>query len=61
MEEEAVGKAITNSQITNYNARDSRVLLLLLKSTGICRYLPCEASGSVGTLLRMDLASMSPH
>lgn len=44
-----------------YSARDKRVFLLLLKSIGICHYLPHEASGSVGTLLCMDLASMSPH
>lgn len=44
-----------------YNARDKRAFLLLLKSIGICHYLPQEASGTVGTLLCMDLASMSPH
>lgn len=32
-----------------------RAFLLWMKSTRICLYFPCEASGTVGTLLSIDL------
>lgn len=54
-EEREDGESYNRSYLAWATILDMRAFPLWMKSISICLYLPCEACGTVGTLLSIDL------